>query len=183
MSDASSGDTAHRSLTEELAEYADSIQEIRRACAAELAAVQPFEDVVGDVRVLRFLRGFKVRALRLRPQHAARPSLRPARSLTQHVVADAAEAYRGMLEWRVKHDIDAIHRAAVGGEFRSFQEFPYWNEIGKYFCEHFDHGEDKVGLAEAFALWIRPQLTPPHRAVPPPAVDLATRQDQNICAD
>lgn len=55
-------DTATRSLKEELADSAAAILEIRRACAAQLAAVHPFEDVVGDVRILRFLRGFKVRA-------------------------------------------------------------------------------------------------------------------------
>jgi hypothetical protein len=67
----------------------DALAVMRATLAPDLAKAAPFEEVVGDRRMLRFLRGHKF------------------------VLQTAVKMMRAMLQWRLQNDIDAIREKIV----------------------------------------------------------------------
>eukprot|EP00947_MAST-08B_sp_MAST-8B-sp1_P001292 g1292.t1 len=97
-----------------------AVAEIRAAAAEDLAGVQPFPEVVGDRRILRFLRGHKF------------------------VMATAIEYYTNMLKWRKEHGIDEI-RTALVEKAMGPDDFPFAAKIGAVVPVIVRYGHDKEG--------------------------------------
>jgi len=86
-------------------EETTALIELRSALAKEIAEAAPFPDVVGDRRLLRFLRGNQMRL-------------------------DASiKQYRDFLQWRREYDVDKIRQEIVYGGKNSPMKFPYGEAI------------------------------------------------------
>ena len=81
------------------------IAAVRWECAAALAAAPPFPEVVGDRKILRFLRG-----------HG-------------HDVPKAAAMMLAFLQWRAANGVDAVRTAIVEGGLDHPMRFPSGEKI------------------------------------------------------
>lgn len=102
----------------------ESFPAFKAELAAELAAEpwRDFQELTGDVRLLRFLRS------------------------REGDVALAAEAYRAHLEWRKLHGVDAIRQKIVDeGLGLDWSSYPRGAEVGKFFGMDIDAGYSRLG--------------------------------------
>lgn len=97
-----------------------AVDELRRACSGELEASSPFPEVVGDRRLLRFLRGHKFD------------------------LKVAAEMYGNMLRWRREQGIDKIRNDIVDNNLQPC-DFPHAGRVLRYYPSHKHHGFDRAG--------------------------------------
>jgi hypothetical protein len=97
-----------------------AVKELRERCAEDLAQAAPFPEVVGDLRILRFLRGHKFN------------------------IEVASEMYRGMLRWRKRHGVDAVRQQIVQGGLRPC-DYPGYERFVRYYPSAVDVCRDKKG--------------------------------------
>lgn len=84
-----------------------ALVEIKTDLASELRQAKPYEEMVGDIRLLRFLRGYNLN------------------------VPLAAKHYRAFLQWRTQVGMDAIRDEIVAKNW-STVDFPGYKELVKY---------------------------------------------------
>jgi hypothetical protein len=85
------------------------VGQMRQELQAELAASQEFDDVVGDIRLLRFIRGYDCQ------------------------IPAACDAYRAMLAWRKEHGLDARHEEWAAKEL-NWESVDNGLEVGEMFA-------------------------------------------------
>ena len=81
------------------------LAEVRHRLRDELAQQPPYIEVVGDRRILRFLRGFK------------------------HNIDNATESYGKFLRWRRQENVDAVRQRIVEGGLDHPSKFPRGERI------------------------------------------------------
>jgi len=101
-------------------EEAPLLIRMRIELAADLETCPQYDDVTGDIRLLRFLRGYK------------------------HSVSQACIAYRAMLATRMQHDVDAIRRQVLARSL-SAEDMPHGAEIYPFYPIQLDCGQSKHG--------------------------------------
>jgi hypothetical protein len=97
-----------------------AISELRERCAEDLAQAAPFPEVVGNLRILRFLRGHKFN------------------------VEVASDMYRNMLRWRKRHGVDAVRQQIVQGGLRP-SDYPGYERFVRFYPSAVDVCRDKKG--------------------------------------
>ena len=108
-------------------EEAPGLLELQALLADEIAAhlvehSPPWEELVGEIRLLRFLRGHDGNA------------------------GAAAASYKKMLHWRAAEGVDAIREDIVAKDLQlDWSEFPRGNEVAKLFPMALNCGSDEHG--------------------------------------
>jgi len=97
------------------AEQLAAVEQVRKLCAKELADAAPYEEVVSDRRIMRFLRGHKFD------------------------VKVAATMFGNMLSWRKEMNVDRIREHIVRDNL-SPEQFPHYGRIMRYYPSFAHHG-------------------------------------------
>jgi len=98
----------------------EAVREMKKELQADLLSVPDFDELVSDVRFLRFLRGHLFN------------------------IGTACEMYRKMLAWRVAKNVNAIREDIVSRNLQP-QDFPHYGRVARYCPSDMTYGVDIEG--------------------------------------
>jgi hypothetical protein len=109
-------------LFEEMEQHKlDALKELKQVLKHELETTpSQYPEVIGDVRLLRFLKGF------------------------QYNVQEVAEVIRTSLQWRVENKVDEIRNHIVDGNL-SIEDIPNWAVLSQYWRLQMFRSQDREG--------------------------------------
>ncbi|KAK3235591.1 hypothetical protein CYMTET_54214 [Cymbomonas tetramitiformis] len=106
------------------AEERPLLAELSRELESDIALTPGFPEVVGELNLLRFLRG------------------------NDRDIVKAAAFFRSMLAWRTEFDVDKIRQRVVRENWHEYfdqRHLPHAERVLAYYPERFFHGADKRG--------------------------------------